>query len=112
MLCAYRLLMFASGIPTAEKPQAKKFYLMSAQSSGSSGDEDQDMQGNATAWTEYKAYLDSTSVLIPIPPVIYKPMPRLIKKTLLLDFPIYKFREEKDGLAAEAEAARQQEAEG
>lgn len=55
---------------------------------------------NARAWSNYKEYLRKTSILIPIPPIIYKPLPRLLKKTLLLDFPMYQFDEGKDGAAA------------
>ncbi|KAE9400359.1 DUF1295-domain-containing protein [Gymnopus androsaceus JB14] len=86
------LLMFGSGIPTAEKPQAKRYFLMRH------GDNAKDE--NARAWSNYKEYLRKTSILIPIPPIIYKPLPRLLKKTLLLDFPMYQFDEGKDGAAA------------
>ncbi|KAJ3731802.1 DUF1295-domain-containing protein [Lentinula guzmanii] len=78
------LLMFGSGVPTAEKPQAKKFFLMSYGDNAKPED----------------AYLRNTSILIPIPPAIYKPLPRVIKQTLLLDFPMYQFDEGRDGAAA------------
>jgi hypothetical protein len=87
--------MFGSGVPTAEKPQAQKFYLMSYGVNA----KDQD----ANAWRQYKAYTKKTSILIPLPPSLYRYLPSLIKHTLLLDFPIYHFDEEKDGTAAKEE---------
>jgi len=86
------LLMFASGVPTAEKPQAKKFYLMSH------GDEVEGAYANT--WRSYKVYLARTSILIPLPPVVYQHLPTFLKKTVLLDFPMYSFDETKDGPAA------------
>lgn len=91
----YSLLMFGSGVPTAEKPQAKKFYLMSY------GMHSEDEHSNA--WRQYKAYLKRTSILIPLPPSLYTHIPEIFKKTLLLDFPIYRFDEEKDGSSAREE---------
>ena len=84
--------MFGTGLPTAEKPQAKKFYLMSY---GINADAD-----HQHAWTSYKAYLKETSILIPLPPALYRYIPSIFKKTLLLDFPIYEFDEERDGKVA------------
>lgn len=88
--------MFASGIPTAEKPVAQRFFLLS---NGPSAQE-----GQEGAWSRYKEYLRSTSILLPIPPVLYRPLPGWLKRSLLLDFPIYQFREDKEGEAAIAEA--------
>ncbi|TFK18451.1 DUF1295-domain-containing protein [Coprinopsis marcescibilis] len=79
----FLILMFGSGIPTAEKPTAKKFYLMS-QNPQATGAE-------ADAWNRYQEYLDSTSILIPIPPVLYRPLPPVVKRTLLLDFSFFQF---------------------
>ncbi|CAA7269282.1 unnamed protein product [Cyclocybe aegerita] len=92
------LLMFGSGIPTAEKPTSKKFFLMSEGSQGNNEHSD--------VWTQYKAYLSNTSILIPIPPLLYRPLPSLVKKTLLLDFPMYQFDEATDGAAALRETER------
>ncbi|KDQ61633.1 hypothetical protein JAAARDRAFT_31107 [Jaapia argillacea MUCL 33604] len=86
------LLMFASGIPTAEKPQAKKFYLLTH---GSNAKDE-----NANAWANYQAYLESTSILFPVPPMVYRRLPPLLKRTLLLDFPMYQFDENIDGSKA------------
>jgi len=41
----------------------------------------------------YRAYLDETSVLVPIPPTLYRPLPKVLKRTILLDFPLYRFDE-------------------
>lgn len=103
--------MFASGVPTAEKPQAKRFYLMSHGPTSS----------NAQAWANYKTYLKRTSILVPrehflvhswiayfifltllssVPPALYSHLPGILKRTLLFDFPWYAFREERDGAAA------------
>ncbi|EEB91365.1 hypothetical protein MPER_10281, partial [Moniliophthora perniciosa FA553] len=93
------LLMFGSGIPSAEKPQAKRFFLIS------NGD---NARGeNASAWQNYLEYRRSTSILIPMPPLIYRPLPKFIKQTILLDFPFYMFDESKDGAAAIEEARLQ-----
>jgi hypothetical protein len=86
------LLMFASGVPTAEKPQAKRFYLLSY---GKDAREE-----HAHAWRRYQKYLKKTSILIPLPPAVYKHIPEVLKKTVLLDFPMYWFDEVKDGKAA------------
>ncbi|KII85769.1 hypothetical protein PLICRDRAFT_165186 [Plicaturopsis crispa FD-325 SS-3] len=92
------LLMFASGVPTAEKPQAKKFYLLSHGPNAG--------QQYANAWRAYKSYLHRTSILIPLPPALYRHIPTVLKKTLLLDFPMYRFDDEKDGAAALEEERR------
>jgi hypothetical protein len=73
----HSVLLFFSGIPTAEKPQAHRVYL----------------SGDANAWAAYRAYLDDTSILIPIPPALYRPLPTVVKRSILLDFPFYQFDE-------------------
>ncbi|KAF7971277.1 hypothetical protein HWV62_21520 [Athelia sp. TMB] len=95
------LLMFGSGLPTAEKPTAKKYYLLSH---GAQAKEEY-----ANAWRQYKVYLKKTSILIPLPPALYRPLPEFVKRTLLLDFPIYRFDEEKDGADAKEEDRRRME---
>ncbi|KAK0220210.1 DUF1295-domain-containing protein [Armillaria fumosa] len=85
------LLLFASGIPTAEKPQAKKFFLMS---------HGPEVTTSNQAWNNYKAFLNETSILIPISPVVYKSLPGWLKSTVLLDFSFYQFDEGKDGADA------------
>ncbi|KAI0755958.1 hypothetical protein BC629DRAFT_1165950 [Irpex lacteus] len=95
------LLMFASGMPTAEKPTAKKFFLMFQLTSSSSlpHPTDDDVEYPA-AWSKYKRYLASTSILVPIPPALYRPLPEWVKKTVLLDFPMYRLYEGKNGREA------------
>ena len=87
---ARSVLLFFSGIPTAEKPQARRVYLC----------------GDANAWAAYQSYLDDTSILIPIPPVLYRRLPKVVKRTILLDFPFYQFDESKavDDSMAQAES--------
>ncbi|RDB20823.1 hypothetical protein Hypma_011952 [Hypsizygus marmoreus] len=92
------LLMFASGVPSAEKPQAKKFYLMAH---GPDAPEER-----SNAWRQYQAYLKKTSILIPLPPALYVRLPELVKRTVLLDFPMYRFDEEKDGAKAVEQASK------
>lgn len=93
--------MFASGLPTAEKPQAKRYYLMAH---GPAAREER-----SDAWQQYQAYLRRTSILIPVPPVLYKRLPEFVKKTLFLDFPMYQFDEMRDGADALEEARERQE---
>ncbi|KAK4049998.1 hypothetical protein OIV83_003822 [Microbotryomycetes sp. JL201] len=90
------LLLFASGIPTAEKPTAKKYYLMSHGADREAGDK----------WAEYKAYLNRTSILFPIPPSLYRPLPRWVKTYILLDLPMYHFQEHTEGPEAIEEEKR------
>lgn len=95
------VLMFGSGVPTSAKPQAKRFYLKAY---GPAARED-----DPVIWEQYKAYLRRTSILIPIPPAVYKHLPAIVKKTLLLDFPMYQFDERKDGPPAIEEATKAME---
>lgn len=90
--------MFGSGVPTSAKPQAKRFYLKSYGPQAQTND--------PTIWDQYKAYLRRTSILIPLPPALYKHMPAILKKTLLLDFPMYQFDERTDGPLAIEEAKK------
>jgi hypothetical protein len=91
--------MFGSGLPTAEKPQAKRFYLMSHGPSA--------RQEDADAWQRYQTFLRRTSILIPFPPTIYELLPGILKTTIFLDFPIFRFDERVDGSAAVEEERRQ-----
>ncbi|KAJ7460555.1 DUF1295-domain-containing protein [Mycena latifolia] len=92
------VLMFGSGVPTSAKPQAKRFYLKSY---GPTAREE-----DLVVWEQYKLYLRRTSILIPIPPTFYKNLPLIVKKTVLLDFPMYQFDEKTDGPAAIEEARK------
>lgn len=54
-----------------------------------------------------QAYLNRTSILFPIPPSVYRPLPGWFKQTVLLDLPMYKFDEDKDGKEALEEQRKQ-----
>jgi hypothetical protein len=110
-------LMFLSGLPTAEKPAAKKQFLNSYSPDSNSPSSESGSFSNPLpepkndSWAKYKDYLNRTSVLIPVPPQIYRPLPEVLKRSVLLDFPIYRFDEEKDGREAlEEERKKNREA--
>lgn len=67
------LLMFVSGLTLQERPGAKKRY--------EKGDH----------WEQYKLWTERTSILIPLPPQLYAPLPTIVKRSILLEFPIYVF---------------------
>ncbi|KAH8832535.1 DUF1295-domain-containing protein [Flagelloscypha sp. PMI_526] len=93
------LLLFGSGIPTAEKPQARRFFLLSHTPVDRKPE-------YANAWDNYKIYLKRTSPLFPIPPLLYVRLPQIVKTLFLLDLPMYKFDEERDGKQAIEEEQR------
>ena len=102
-------LLFLSGMPTAEKPAAKKYFLESYDDDNSSSANHTTFSGREAkndTWAKYKDYLNKTSPIIPIPPAIYRPLPDWLKHTLLMDWRIYRFDEEKDGKEALEEARR------
>lgn len=120
------LLFFVSGLPPAEKPTAKRYFLLSHGSDSAEGDPWADYKVNSlflfllspssfpplTAFSRIKQrYLTSTSIFWPIPPALYRPIPQSLKQTLFLDFKMYHFNEEKDGREAieEEEKKRRQE---
>ncbi|RIB10813.1 hypothetical protein C2G38_2105185 [Gigaspora rosea] len=72
------VLLFISGLPLSERPTHIK-------------------QFKAGNWSEYSKYLSRTSCLIPFPPALYEPLPQIIKSTLFLEFPIYRFDPESEG---------------
>ena len=89
------LLMFVSGLPLQERPGAKKRYE------------------KGTGWPEYEKWLHDTSILIPMPPAIWRNLPVLVKRTLGLEFGIYVFDASKHAdqgkvREREAEEGRQQ----
>jgi hypothetical protein len=89
------LLMFVSGIPLQEVPTAKKRYEKSQN------------------WEGYREYLRRTSILYPLPPAIYAPMPIFLKRTLFLEFPIFVFKPSDNGRDAtnlESDTPRDSEA--
>ena len=70
--------MFVSGLTLQEVPNAKKRYQ------------------NSQNWEAYSEYLRRTSIIYPLPPAIYAPIPTFLKRTLFLEFPIYVFHPVKD----------------
>lgn len=72
------LLMFVSGLTLQEVPNAKRRYQKSQN------------------WEAYSEYLRRTSILYPLPPALYAPLPKFLKRTLLLEFPIYVFHPSKE----------------
>lgn len=67
------LLMFLSGLPLQERPGAKKRYE------------------KGTGWPEYEKWLHDTSILIPMPPAMWRNLPVFVKRTIGLEFPMYVF---------------------
>ncbi|EMC95168.1 hypothetical protein BAUCODRAFT_35159 [Baudoinia panamericana UAMH 10762] len=67
------LLMFVSGLPLQERPGAKKRYE------------------EGTSWPQYEKWLHDTSILIPLPPAIWRSLPVVVKRTIGLEFPMYVF---------------------
>ncbi|WWD07904.1 hypothetical protein V865_006011 [Kwoniella europaea PYCC6329] len=104
------LLLFASGLPTAEKPTAKKYFLMSYPSSSNStsaGERGFSLpEAENDIWSNYKSYLKRTSIIIPFPPSVYVRFPEWLKRGLLLDLPMFRFDEDKDGREAWEEERR------
>ncbi|CAF0739858.1 unnamed protein product [Adineta ricciae] len=96
------LLLGLSGLPLTQKPTGRKFFLMSNRSQDN---EDPDCK---TAWSRYKSYVEQTSVLIPFPNFIYRKFPEVLR-WVFLDFPIYRFNEEKDGPKALQEEEQKQQ---
>ena len=102
-------LFFLSGLPTAEKPAAKKYFLSShnPENIPTTFTPSSLIPENDT-WHNYRSYLSRTSIVIPFPPALYKPLPEVVKGTVFLDFPMYRFDEEKDGRKAIEEANKQE----
>ncbi|WVQ69024.1 uncharacterized protein L199_007236 [Kwoniella botswanensis] len=104
------LLLFASGLPTAEKPTAKKYFLMSYPSSSNStsaGERGFSLpEAENDIWSNYKSYLKRTSIIIPFPPSLYARFPEWLKRSVLLDLPMFRFDEGKDGREAWEEERR------
>ncbi|PLW06848.1 hypothetical protein PCASD_21357 [Puccinia coronata f. sp. avenae] len=95
------LLLFLSGLPTAEKPVQQSLFVKSyksklvkniPQSPLQEGEEDIEPE-QEDLWEQYQTYLDQTSILFPIPNKLYQSIPKSLKTTLLLDWSIYRFDE-------------------
>lgn len=84
------LLMFVSGLTLQERPGAKKRW---------------EKDNN---WEEYSRYLRRTSILLPLPPQLYEKLPVIIKRTILLEFPIYVFDPAKHSDMQKGQAAAEE----
>ncbi|EKD18077.1 uncharacterized protein L3040_007742 [Drepanopeziza brunnea f. sp. 'multigermtubi'] len=84
------LLMFVSGLTLQERPGAKKRYEKD------------------NHWDEYSRYLNRTSILIPFPPMLYEKLPTIIKRTVLLEFPIYVFDPKKHSDMSKGQATAEE----
>ena len=43
------------------------------------------------AWANYQAYRGQTSILLPLPPAVYRALPLWVKRTILFDLPMYEW---------------------
>ncbi|KAK0557859.1 hypothetical protein OC846_000153 [Tilletia horrida] len=107
----FLILMFLSGVPTAEKPTQQRAFLASH---GPDAEEQDPLppyhnQRESDPWLRYKTFRERTSLLIPIPTAIYSRIPRVIKRTILFDWGLYRFDEAKDGPKAIKEAKDKKE---
>ncbi|KAG0144337.1 hypothetical protein CROQUDRAFT_716696 [Cronartium quercuum f. sp. fusiforme G11] len=96
------LLMFISGLPTAERPVQQKIFIESHKHKQGSTEPNKssdlnDPTNNQVDWQDFQAYLNQTSILIPIPNLIYTHLPNWLKHSILLDWPIYRFNEKVEG---------------
>ena len=107
--------MFLSGLPGAEKPSAKRAFLIShppkkqpssALSGHLSSFTPSQLHSENDTYARYKEYRERTSIIVPLPPSVYRPLPQFIK-TLLGDYKMYRFDEETDGREALEEARRE-----
>ncbi|KAJ2902464.1 hypothetical protein MKZ38_000593 [Zalerion maritima] len=74
------LLLFVSGLPLSERPGAKKRWEIGGET-----------------WEGYKRYLGKTSMLMPLPPKVYAPLPTWLKRTILMEWGLYRFDPEVHG---------------
>ncbi|CCG83994.1 protein of unknown function [Taphrina deformans PYCC 5710] len=81
------LLFGVSGLPLQEEPTQKKMYKSDKRDA-------------------YATYLNSTSIVVPFPPPLYRPLPTFIKRSVLLDFPFYQYDPSKDQDAQDDEQER------
>lgn len=77
-------------MPTAEKPVQKRYFLLQHGKKHADGQ----------PWEDYKHYVNTTSILFPLPPALYARLPMFVKRYILLDLPMYQFDESKDGESA------------
>lgn len=97
------LLLFLSGLPTAEKPVQQSTFIKSYKAKLDknilqSSQTDRQVAQPQThpeedLWNQYQSYLDRTSILFPIPSQLYQLIPKVWRRTVLLDWSIYRFDE-------------------
>lgn len=66
-----------SGLPLQEAPTQKKMYKSDKREA-------------------YQEYLQKTSIVLPLPPLLYRPLPLWLKRSVLLDFPFYQYKPSED----------------
>ncbi|KAK7902809.1 hypothetical protein LTR67_002455 [Exophiala xenobiotica] len=89
------LLLFVSGLTLQERPGAKKKF----EKDGPDGD----------GWLRYKDWLDRTSILIPMPPAVWRRLPTVVKRTVGCEWPIYVFKPERDADMKNVQRRREEE---
>ena len=82
------LLLFVSGMNLSERSGAKRRWEIGGH-----------------VWEGYKAYLDRTSILIPMPQLIWKGLPRWVKGTAGFQWPLYRFAPELHGAVRQGDNA-------
>lgn len=88
-LITMALLLGLSGIPLAERPTQEKFWRMKQEKV-----ELQPHRGpqtEADPWLRMVNFRKRTSLLVPIPPMIYAPIPQWIKRAFLFDWKCYEY---------------------
>lgn len=96
LLCT--LLLFVSGLTLQERQSAKKKY----ESDGPDGE----------GWLQYKRWTENTSILIPMPPALWRALPQFIKRTVGFEWPMYVFVPEKHADMAKVKRRMQEEGRG
>jgi len=89
------LLLFVSGLTLQERPGAKRKF----EKDGPDGD----------GWVRYKDWLDRTSILIPMPPAVWRRLPTAVKRTAGCEWPIYVFKPERDADMTSVQKRREEE---
>lgn len=71
---------------------AQKFYKMAYPDHDSNPGHDYgDRQAANGAWANYLTYRAQTSILVPLPPALYRVLPRWLKRAVLLELPMYEW---------------------
>lgn len=96
LLCT--LLLFVSGLTLQERQSAKKKY----ESDGPDGE----------GWLQYKRWTERTSILIPMPPAVWKALPQFVKRTVGFEWPMYVFVPEKHADMSQVKRRTQEEGRG